>query len=72
MCTIFKHTDLFQVIEVTGTTEDNARTALYDSNNDTSRAIELILENNSLEQVIMLTSKKLVHGFWLICFEKED
>ena len=38
-------------MEVTGTTEDSARTALYDANNDTSRAIELILENNALEQV---------------------
>lgn len=38
-------------MEVTGTTEDNARTALYDANNDTGRAIELILENGSFEQV---------------------
>jgi len=40
-----------QIMEVTGTNEDNARTALYDTNNDTNRAIELILENGSYEQV---------------------
>ncbi|XP_076800418.1 uncharacterized protein LOC143445296 isoform X1 [Clavelina lepadiformis] len=44
------HDNVAKIIEVTGTTEDNARTALYDANNDTNRAIELIIENGSVDQ----------------------
>lgn len=41
-----------QIMEVTGTTEDNARTALFDTDNNTNLAIELILEQGSLDQVV--------------------
>ncbi|XP_039257038.2 uncharacterized protein LOC120333750 isoform X1 [Styela clava] len=36
-----------QIVEVTGTSEENALLALYDSSNDPIRAIELILERGS-------------------------
>uniref|UniRef100_H2YR65 UBA domain-containing protein n=1 Tax=Ciona savignyi TaxID=51511 RepID=H2YR65_CIOSA len=44
------HNNVAKIIEITGASEDNARTALYDANNDTNRAIELILEGGSLNQ----------------------
>uniref|UniRef100_F6SDD6 UBA domain-containing protein n=1 Tax=Ciona intestinalis TaxID=7719 RepID=F6SDD6_CIOIN len=44
------HNSVEKIIEITGTSEDIARTALYDTNNDTNRAIELILEGGSFNQ----------------------